>query len=134
MSEDAVPEREQAPKDPMKGFRGVMSGTLVMEAITLGLALPVIDRLGDGLTSVTGWLVGGLAVVLLVLCAFVRSPRITETIVALQLVLVVFVVVEPPVGIIGIVFLVAWLILFRLRAKVAEQIAGGTLPSTRQGE
>ena len=29
-------------KDPMKGIRGVMAGTLVLEAITIWLALTVI--------------------------------------------------------------------------------------------
>jgi hypothetical protein len=127
------PDAPQRPKDPMKGFRGVMSGTLVMEAITLGLALPVIDRLGDGLASLTGWLVGGLAVVLLVLCAFVRWRHITPVILALQVVLVAFFVSEPPVGIIGLIFLAAWWWLFSIRAKVAKRMAEGTLPSQQSG-
>ena len=34
--------------DPWKGLRGVMAGTLVMEAIVIGLVLTVIARIDDG--------------------------------------------------------------------------------------
>lgn len=118
-----------APKDPMKGFRGVMAGTLIMEAITVGLALPVIGKLGGGLSSVEAWLAGGIAVLLLVCSGLVRRPWITAVVLALQLVLIGFFVTEPAVGIIGLVFLAAWLYLFWLRGKVARHIAAGTLPS-----
>lgn len=123
-------EAEQPqPKDPMKGFRGVMSGTLIMEAITVALALPVIAKLGGGLSTVTAWLAGVIAIVLIVLCGFVRRSWITAVVLGLQVALVAFFVTEPAVGIIGLVFLAAWLYLFSLRRKVAAHIAAGTLPS-----
>lgn len=117
------------PKDPMKGFRGVMSGTLIMEAITVGLALPVIGKLGGGLSSVEGWVAGGVALALVALCAFVTKPWITIAVLALQVVLIGFFVSQVPVGIIGVVFLIAWVFLFRLRDQVAKRLAAGTLPS-----
>lgn len=119
----------EQPKDPMKGFRGVMAGTLVMEAITVGLALPVIARLGGGLSSLEGWLAGGIALALLACCAFVRRPWITAVVLGLQVVLVGFVLSQVAVGIIGVLFLAVWLYLFWLRRQVARRMAAGTLPA-----
>ncbi len=39
-----------APPDPWKSFRGVMAGTLILEIITVLLALPVVAAVGGGLT------------------------------------------------------------------------------------
>ncbi len=38
-----------APPDPWKSFRGVMAGTLILEAIVVLLALPVVGAVGGGL-------------------------------------------------------------------------------------
>ncbi|MGH3432836.1 MAG: DUF4233 domain-containing protein [Thermocrispum sp.] len=122
-------DQATTPRDPMKGFRGVMSGTLVMEAITVGLALPVISRLGGGLSGVEGWLAGAVALALLVLCAFVGRSWITTAVLALQVLLIGFFLTEASVGVIGVVFLLAWLYLFWLRTQVARRMAAGTLPS-----
>ncbi|MEI7915177.1 MAG: DUF4233 domain-containing protein, partial [Mycobacteriaceae bacterium] len=46
----------QAPppaSDPWKSFRGVMAGTLILEMITVLLALPVVASVGGGLTPVS---------------------------------------------------------------------------------
>ena len=55
--------------DPMNGFRGVMSGVLVLEAITVGLALFTVADLYGGLNSVVGYLVGFDILALLVTVA-----------------------------------------------------------------
>ena len=36
--------------DPWKSFRGVTAGTLILEAIVVLLALPVVSAIGGGLT------------------------------------------------------------------------------------
>ena len=36
--------------DPWKSFSGVMAGTLILEIITVLLALPVVATVGGGLT------------------------------------------------------------------------------------
>ena len=56
-----------APPDPWKSFRGVMAGTLILEAIVVLLALPVVATADGGLTAVTGTYLIGLAVVLILL-------------------------------------------------------------------
>lgn len=121
-------------KDPMKGFRGVMSGMLIMEAITVGLALPVIHKLGGGLSSVQGWAAFAVIVALIACCAFVRRPWITWVILALQVALIAFFVTLTALGIIGVVFLAAWLYLFKVRHDVARRMAAGTLPSQQLTE
>ena len=49
------------PQDPLRGLRGIFVGTLVMEAIVVGLALLAIGRLGGGLSGPAGWGTGVLA-------------------------------------------------------------------------
>ena len=42
------------PPDPWKSFRGVMAGTLILEAIVVLLALPVVAVSHGGLTRLSG--------------------------------------------------------------------------------
>ena len=57
----------------MKGFRGVMAGTLVLEAIVVALALLVVAKLYGGLATGVGIVVGAAVLVLLVTCALLRG-------------------------------------------------------------
>ncbi|HVV11962.1 DUF4233 domain-containing protein [Amycolatopsis sp.] len=120
-------------KDPMKGFRGVMSGALIMEAITVGLAVPVIARLGGGVGTGKGWTVVAVAVLCVLLCGFVRRPWAVPVILALQVVLVAFFFLSvTAIGVIGLLFLAFWLWALWLRRDVARRMAAGTLPSQQQ--
>lgn len=120
------------PKDPMKSFRGIVAGSLIMEAITVGLALLFIAKVGGGMTSPQAWVAMAVVVALIALCGFVRKPWITAAILGLQLVLIAFFFTQVAVGIIGVIFLAAWLLLFRMRNEVARRMAAGTLPSQQQ--
>ncbi|MPY79030.1 MAG: DUF4233 domain-containing protein [Actinophytocola sp.] len=126
---DTAEETGPPPKDPMKSFRGVMAGTLIMEAITIGLALPVVAQLGGGVTSAQGWATIAIAVAHLVVCGLLRFAWTRPVILALQLVLVGFFVTLVAIGVIGVLFLGVWLYLFWLRHDVAKRMAAGTLPS-----
>jgi hypothetical protein len=117
------------PKDPMKGFRGVMSGTLIMEAITVALALPVVNKLGGGISTGTGWTVIAVAVALIVTCGFVKRPWAVPLILALQVVLIALVFWLPAITVLGVIFLAVWLWLLWLRRDVARRMAAGTLAS-----
>ena len=64
MSEEPV-----AP-DPWKSFRGVMAGTLILEAIVVLLALPVVAASDSGLTALSGTYLIGLAVVMILLAVY----------------------------------------------------------------
>ncbi|WP_396135235.1 DUF4233 domain-containing protein [Amycolatopsis sp. A133] len=113
----------------MKGFRGVMSGTLIMEAITVALALPVVNKLGGGISTATGWTVIAVAVLLVVTCGFVKRPWAVPVILVLQVVLVALVFWLPAIAVLGGIFLAVWLWLLWLRRDVARRLAAGTLAS-----
>ncbi|MFI6304163.1 DUF4233 domain-containing protein [Amycolatopsis thailandensis] len=119
-------------KDPMKSFRGVMAGSLIMEGITVALALPVVAKLGGGVGSLTGWSVIVIAVALVVLCGFLKKPWAVPAVLALQVALIAFFVALPAVAILGVIFLGIWLWLLWLRRDVARRMAAGTLPSQQQ--
>ena len=117
------------PKDPMKGFRGVMSGTLILEAITVALALPVVNKFGGGISTGVGWTVLAIAVALVVLCGTVKRPWAVPAIIALQVALIVMVFWLPAIAVLGAIFLGVWLWLLWLRRDVARRMAEGTLAS-----
>ncbi|MFD2469141.1 DUF4233 domain-containing protein [Amycolatopsis silviterrae] len=119
-------------KDPMKGFRGVLAGTLIMEAITVALALPVVAKLGGGITSFTGWTIIALAVVLIVLCRMLKHVWAVPVVLLLQLAIIGVGITQPAIAIIGIIFLAAFLWFLWLRRDVARRMAAGTLPSQQQ--
>ncbi|HEX4223844.1 MAG TPA: DUF4233 domain-containing protein [Pseudonocardiaceae bacterium] len=128
---DTAPEPTPAPQapNPLKGFRGVMAGALVMEVITVGLALFTVADLYGGLNSTVGYLVGFDLLALLLTCAFLRHNFSTIVILVLQLVLVACIVSAIAVGIVGLLFLAVWVWLFWLRRDVARRMAAGRLPS-----
>jgi hypothetical protein len=113
----------------MKGFRGVMAGTLVLEAIVVGLGLLVVENLYGGLGTVLGILVGVVSLALLVTCGLLRYSWSIGLIVVLQLVLVGCVVAAVPIGMIGLLFAVVWGVLLWMRWDVARRMAAGNLPS-----
>jgi hypothetical protein len=119
-------------KDPMKSFRGVMAGALVLEAITVGLAVPVVARLGGGVSSVGGWAVIGVALALVACCGLLGRSWIVPVILALQFGLIAFVASQVAIGIIGLLFLAFWLWALWLRRDVARRMAQGRLPGQQR--
>ena len=69
-----APGPAQPPADPWKSFSGVMAATLMLEAIVVLLAIPVVGAVGGGLTAASlGYLIG-LAVLLILLAGLQRRP------------------------------------------------------------
>jgi len=109
--------------DPWKGLRGVMAGTLFMEAIVVGLALLVVAKLGGGVSSVAGWTVGLLALAML-LAAFVqRRPLGLPVALALQLVMIACWPLVPTLGALGLIFAAVWAYLLWLRRDLTRRLA-----------
>jgi hypothetical protein len=117
-----------APPDPWKSFRGVMAGTLILEAIVVLLALPVIGAVGGGLTAASTAYVVGVAVVLILMAGVQRRPWAIWANVGVQLLLVAGWLIYPGVGFIGLLFLVVWLLIAYLRAEVLRRQKRGLLP------
>ncbi|MGE2728895.1 DUF4233 domain-containing protein [Mycolicibacterium vaccae] len=110
-----------------------MAGTLILEAIVVLLALPVVGAVGGGLTPVsTGFVVG--AAVLLVLMAGLqgRSWAIWANL-GVQVVLIAGWLIYPGLGFIGVLFLVVWLLIAYLRAEVLRRQRRGLLPGQQTG-
>ena len=116
------------PPDPWKSFRGVMAGTLILEAIVVLLALPLVARVGGGLTAASGGYLVGLAVALVLLCGVQGRPWAIWVNVAMQLVVIAGVFVQGAIGILGLTFLVVWLLIAYLRAEVLRRQKNGLLP------
>lgn len=127
--EDAQATPRPPAKDPMKSFRGIMAGTLILEAIVVALALPVVANLGAGITSATGWAIIAIAVAHVLLCGLLKRSWALPVVLLLQAALIAFFFVLPAASIIGILFLAIWLWLLWLRRDVARRMAEGRLPS-----
>ena len=114
--------------DPWKGLRGIMAGTLFMEAIVVGLALLVVAKQGGGVSSAAGWIVGGLAIAML-LAAFVqRRPWGLPVALVLQLAMIACWPLVPTLGALGLIFALVWAYLLWLRRDLSRRIAAASPP------
>ncbi len=116
-------------KDPMRGIRGVMAGTLVMEAITILLVLTVILRIDDGAYWTTfNWVYITVVGVAHLLMAFLQRLRWSLPVnLVLQLFVLAGVFVHPSVGIIAVVFIAVWWYILHLRANLIQRMKRGLL-------
>ncbi len=127
----AEPEFGPPNRDPWKGLRGVMAGTLVLEAIVVLLALPVVATTGGGLSAVSTGFVVGLGVAMIVLSGLQRrSWALTANLVLAGLAVVGF-VINVPLGVVGVIFAVVWGYLMYLRRDVLARMNAGRLPGQR---
>lgn len=114
--------------DPWKSFRGVMAGTLIMEIITVLLALPVVAVVGGGLTAWSTAYLVGFAVLLGVLAGMQGRPWAIWANLGVQLLLVLGFALYPGVGFIGVLFTVVWAVIAYLRWEVLRRQRLGLLP------
>ncbi|NHD18447.1 MULTISPECIES: DUF4233 domain-containing protein [Actinopolyspora] len=122
-----LPEPPEEVRDPWKGLRGVMAGTLVLEFIVFGLALPVVWQLGSGASSV-GFAVVAVLTVLQLCAAFVQRRRWGLGVaLVLQLCMIACFLVHPAIGIMGLIFAGVWGYVLYLRHDVAKRMREGRL-------
>ena len=117
-------------KDPMKGLRGVMAGTLVMESISLLLVLTVILRIdgGEHWTTFNWMYVTAIGVGMFVLGFLMKKPWAMAANWVLQaLALVGGAVVHISMGIMAVVFILVWLYIMYLRKVLLERMERGLL-------
>lgn len=117
--------------DPWKGLRGIMAGTLFLEAIVIGLVLTVIARVDDGahLQAWKVWYVSLLAVAMIVAAGLQRRSWALPLNLTLAGLAVAGFVVHWSMGICGILFAVVWAYILYLRGDLARRIEGGYLAS-----
>jgi Protein of unknown function (DUF4233) len=109
------------PADPWKSFGAVMAATLMLEAIVVLLAIPVVAAVGGGLTAASLSYLIGLAVVLILLTALQRRPWAIWVNLGVQLVLLAGFAVYPGVGFIGVLFTCVWALIAYFRAEVRRR-------------
>ncbi|MFD0363906.1 DUF4233 domain-containing protein [Nocardia sp. GCM10030253] len=117
--------------DPWKGLRGVMAGTLILEAITVLLALPVVGAVGGGVDWFSGSYLVILALVMILGAGLQRRPWAVPFNLALQALLILGVFIHLSIGIMGILFAVLWGFILVLRHDVKRRMDLGLLPSQR---
>jgi hypothetical protein len=116
-------------KDPLKAFRGIMAGTLILEVIVVALALPVIAKLHGGVGTLVGWVAFGFIAVFIAMCAFVRRPWAIPAVVALHVLLIATWFLLPALGVIGVIFALVWIYMLWLRKDLLKRMAEGRLPA-----
>lgn len=122
------PAESPAAPDPWKSFRGVMAGTLILEAIVVLLALPVVSISEAGLTPLSGGFLVGFAVVLVLLAGMQGRPWALWANLAMQAVLIAGWFISGAVGFIGVIFAAVWVLIAYLRAEVKRRQDRGLLP------
>ena len=119
----------EAPRpDPWKSFRGVTAGTLILEAIVVLLALPVVGAVGGGLTPVALGYLLGLAAVLIVLAGLQGRSWAVWADLAVQLIPIAGFVIYPGLGFIGLLFAAVWVLIVYVRSEVLRRERRGLLP------
>lgn len=88
-------------------MRVLTSSVLVMQAIMLGLAIPVV-LVARGEPAAAGWLLAGLAVSALLLPAMVKKPWFVTAGWALQVATIACGLFEPMLYFLGAVFAALW--------------------------
>lgn len=133
MTTDATPAPEFGPpdRDPWKGLRGVMAGTLVLEAIVVLLALPVVSMTGGGLSTATLTYVLVLGLAMIVMSGMQRRPWALTVNLGLQVLAVAALVFSIPLGAVGLLFAAVWAYLMYLRRDIQQRMATGRLPGQR---
>ncbi|NLG54748.1 MAG: DUF4233 domain-containing protein [Rhodococcus sp.] len=135
MSDEHTPDPDApatdvpAPPDPWKGFRGVCAGTLILEAIVVLLALPIVANIGGGVTWVSGGLIVGSAVAMVLGAGLQGRPWAMKFNIAIQVVLLLGGFVDLSIAAVGLIFGVVWAYLIYLRRDLTIRMAKGLLPS-----
>lgn len=118
--------------DPWKGFRGVMAGTLVLEAIVVLLALPVVAVVNaSGLTWFSGTYIVVLALLMILGSGMQGRPWAMKFNLTLQVFTILGFFVDTALGVIGLLFGAVWLYILYLRKDIARRIEQGLLPGQR---
>lgn len=117
-------------KDPMKGIRGVMAGTLFLEAITILLILTVILKVNDGVhwTTFNWGFITAVGVAHIVMAFLQRFSWALPVNLVLQAVLLIggFFVHYSAV-MVAIIFIIVWWYLLHLRSTLIERMKRGWL-------
>ncbi|WP_448851307.1 DUF4233 domain-containing protein [Corynebacterium sp. 335C] len=116
-------------KDPMKGLRGVMAGTLIMHAIVVFLGLTVLVNIDDGAhaNAISVGYVTALGLAMVVMAFLQGRPwalKANMVLVALGVLAVVF---HWSLGVVGVFFALVWAYMLHLRSNLIARMERGLL-------
>nr|WP_296772257.1 DUF4233 domain-containing protein [Rhodococcus sp. (in: high G+C Gram-positive bacteria)] len=133
MSEEAQdhPAFKPPTNDPWKGFRGVCSGTLILEMIVILLALPVVSTVGGGLTWFSTVYIVALAILMVLACGMQGRPQAMQVNITIQVLVLLGVFIHLSIGIVGVIFGAVWIYLIYLRRDITRRIDRGMLYGQR---
>jgi len=117
-------------KDPMKGLRGVMAGTLVMQAISVWLGLTVVMRVDDGSLigpTASAWYIGLLGLAMVLMAGMQGRPWAMKANIALQVLGVLAVITHWSMGFVGVFFAAVWWYILNLRKSLIARMEKGML-------
>ena len=113
-------------QDPLRGLRGIFVAVLMMEAIVVGFALLVVDRLGGGVAGPAGWYTGALALSMVVAAGAQRFSWGLGLALALQVAMAAGWFAHPALGAIGLLFVLVWGYLLYVRHAVTQRAASSS--------
>lgn len=113
--------------DPWRGLRGVMAGTLILEAIVVMLAFPIVVRVGGGLTAWSAVYLGVLTLALILGSGLQGRSWALPYDLALQVITVAGWIVHWSIGAVGVVFLLVWLYIAYIKRDVRLRMERGLL-------
>ncbi|WP_342318269.1 DUF4233 domain-containing protein [Corynebacterium mayonis] len=122
-------------KDPMKGLNGVLSGTLIMEAITILLILLVVLKVDGGAYWTTfNWVYITLVGLAHVALAFVqKKPWALWADLGAQIPLIFGFFVHWSVSVVGIMFGIVWFLIIKMRSEIVQRMRHGYLVTQHLG-
>ncbi|MFT4200082.1 DUF4233 domain-containing protein [Gordonia sp. (in: high G+C Gram-positive bacteria)] len=114
--------------DPWKGLRGVMSGLLILQAIVVGLAFPVVAKIGKGLTGFSIAYLCVLIVALVLACGVQKKPWALALNCGLTLVTIAGGLIHWSIAAIGLIFACVWAYVIYIKRDVEQREEKGQLP------
>lgn len=116
-------------KDPLKGLRGVLSGVLILEALTIFLSLTVILQIDNGtLWTTLNWgFIVALGAAHIVMAFLQRFKWAMKANLALQVIGLLGFLIHWSIGGIILIFLLVWWYVLHLRNNLVARMERGLL-------
>lgn len=122
-------------KDPLKSLGGVLTGTLILEAITIFLILLVILKVDGGVMWTTfNWVyITVIGTAHLIMAFLQRIPGAMWINLALQIPLLLGFFIHWSVTAVGVMFAIVWYYIVKLRSEMIQRMRGGYLVTQHIG-
>lgn len=132
MSEHTPAPRFTPPaNDPWKGLRGVMAGTLILELIVVLLGVPVVWKIGGGLSWISGGYLALIAVAMVLACGMQGRPYAMTLNLSLQVAVIIGGIFHWSLAVIGVMFLCVWVYIAYIKRDMQQRIDEGRLAGQR---